>query len=166
MVLMLDRIWVRNRIGLYSVWEIEAMGYTHYWQYHRDITANEWKEIRGVFRRLVSSLPGIALAGPEGDGEPRLDAIRLIFNGASPHAVEPFAFYRTRAGWDADHKHTLGRPWRGYCKTEHQPYDLAVMTMLLSVRDIAQGALSVESDEDMNGLGWSQAMDLARRLRG
>lgn len=140
------------------------MGLTHYWQYNRDFTLSEWKSIGQAFGKLVDSLPEVPLAGPEGEGTPEFQQGILKFNGTVPRAVEPFVLYRTRSAWLADNGFPPERPWRGFCKTENQPYDLAVKTMLLLAQHIAPGALTIESDQDVGGEGWAAPRDLYGRL--
>ncbi len=106
------------------------MGYTHYWEHQRDLTENEWQQIGKAFENLLA-LPEISLAGITGEGSPVFTSDYLAFNGVSPRAVEAFILYRTRSTWEKDRGIKTSRPWRGFCKTEHQPYDLAVMAILL-----------------------------------
>lgn len=141
------------------------MSYTHYWKYNREFSEGEWHRIRQSFGNLRMSISDIPLAGVGGKGNPELSGGYLAFNGAAPRSCEPFELYRTRSVW-AQHRGIHGdRPWRGFCKTEHQPYDLAVTTFLLLIQALAPGALAVESDGDMNGPDWQSAQELAGRLK-
>lgn len=140
------------------------MGYTHYWYYNRPFTNDEWKNISVGFYRLLKALPGVPLANADGIGKPVVNEEYLGFNGASPHAGEPFRLFRTREAWAKHLSLTNGRKWWGFCKTEHQPYDLAVMSVLLLASEIAPGALDVESDEDMQGPVWKRARDVLKHL--
>lgn len=141
------------------------MGHTHYWYYNREFTGSEWQNIGKGFQKIVRALPDVALANGNGNGQPTVSGDYLAFNGRAPNAVEPFELYRTRKAWAERIGNTNGRKWRGSCKTEHQPYDLAVMAMLLLVSETAPGALDVESDEKMDGLEWQKARDVLKRLQ-
>lgn len=141
------------------------MSYTHYWKYNRDFTESEWKRIGKVFGNLRQSLSDIPLSGIDGEGKPDFSGGYLGFNGEASHSCEPFELYRTRSVW-TQHRGIRGnRPWQGFSKTEHQPYDLAVTTLLLMIMEIAPDALKVESDEDMKGPAWEPARELAKRLK-
>lgn len=140
------------------------MGYTHYWYYNRAFTNYEWKEIGKGFSKLMKALPDVTLANVDGKGKPVVTGDYLGFNGLTPRTVEPFELFRTREAWAEHVGNTNGRKWRGFCKTEHQPYDLAVMAMLLIVTEVAPGVLDVESDEKMDGAEWKRARDVVKRL--
>lgn len=142
------------------------MGYTHYWEYNREFTEGEWQRIGKAFKKLDEATPDVPLAGVTGEGSPEISGGYLGFNGLAPHCVEPFELYRTRAVWAAHRGTASNRPWRGFCKTNHQPYDFAVMTLLLLVDDIAPEALTISSDEDMDGPPWMPAREMFNRLKG
>ena len=137
---------------------------TRYWKYQRDFTPDERKGIGHTFGKLVDSLPEVPLAGPKGEGAPEFQQDILKFNGTLPRAVEPFVLCRTRSAWLAGHDLSVQRPWRGFCKTENQPYHLAVKTMLLLVRQTAPGALTIELDQDVTGEDWAPARKLYGQL--
>lgn len=141
------------------------MGYTHYWYYNREFTVSEWQSIGKGFQKLIRALPDVPLANAEGNGKPAMTNDYLAFNGRAPQAVESFDLFRTREVWAERISNTNGRKWRGSCKTEHQPYDLAVRTLLLMVSEIAPGALDVESDEKMDGPEWQKAREVLNRLK-
>lgn len=136
------------------------MGYTHYWYHNRPFTRDEWTSIGTGFSNLMKALPDVSLANVDGTGKPVVTKDYIGFNGASPRACESFELFRTRDAWATHLGRSNNRPWRGFCKTNHQPYDLAVMALLLIVIEVAPGALSVESDEDMAGEDWSKARDV------
>ncbi len=140
------------------------MGYTHYWYHNRPFTNEEWTSIGVGFSNLMKTLPNVYLANVDGTGKPILTADYLGFNGVAPHACEPFELFRTRDAWASQLGKANNRPWRGFCKTEHQPYDLAVMALLLIVTEVAPGALNVESDEDMEGEQWGNARNLIKQI--
>lgn len=141
------------------------MGYTHYWYHNRPFSKDEWTNIGIGFSNLVKALPDIRLAGVNGTGKLVFTADYLGFNGAAPHSCESFELFRTRDAWATRLDRPENRPWRGFCKTNHQPYDLVVMALLLVVTEIAPSALNLESDEDMNGEAWAKARELTARLR-
>ena len=140
------------------------MGYTHYWYYNREFTASEWQSIEKGFQKLSKALSDVPLANVNGSGKPTVTENYLGFNGRAPQAVESFDLFRTRAVWEKQ-MGVPGRKWRGSCKTEHQPYDLAVMTLLLMVSEIAPGVLDVESDEMMDGPEWAKAREVLKKIK-
>lgn len=140
------------------------MGYTHYWYHNRPFTSDEWKGIGEGFKLMMKALPDVPLAGGNGTGKPQITPDYLEFNGLAPQSVEAFEMFRTREAWERQRGVVGKRAWRGFCKTEHQPYDLAVMTTLLMISEIAPGALTVESDEDMEGAGWKEAREMVMRV--
>lgn len=141
------------------------MGQTHYWYYNRPFTENEWKDIGKGFQKLIKALPSVLLANVAGNDSPIIADDYIAFNGTAPQAVEPFELFRTREAWAQHLGMTNGRKWRGYCKTESQPYDLAVMALLLMVTEVAPGALDVESDEKMDGDLWKKAREVLRHTK-
>ena len=140
------------------------MGYTHYWYYNREFTLGEWQSISSSFQKLVRSLADVPLANVNGSGAPTVTENYLAFNGRAPQSGEPFELFRTREAWAERIGNTNGRKWWGFCKTEHQPYDLAVMTLLLLVSEVVPGALNVESDVKIDGPEWGKAREVLKKI--
>jgi hypothetical protein len=145
------------------------MGYTHYWDYRREITDSEWKKIVERFRRIEAALKsnkwGIAptgyflLTGRDGTGQPQVTDEYIAFNGdyntgedyetfALDKKGQGFAFCKT--GWDSASK---------------KRYDQAVTAMLVSVAEIAPNALCIKSDGNIGGDDWEPGKSLVEAIR-
>ena len=112
----------RAMLGILKKREDTSMGYTNYWE-HRGFTVEEWSALRNVTQGLI--LPSAREAGiplvfesdiPEAP-EVTKDLIR--FNGQDDAGYE--TFYLTKAPTHF-----------AFCKTGRQPYDAAVIAVLLS----------------------------------
>ena len=73
---------------------------------------------------------GIELAGPDSEGPALINDLQIAFNGLHGAACEPFKLSRTAS--------------RGFCKTQHLPYDAVVVAVLIAAE--ATGALTWTSD--------------------
>ena len=104
------------------------------------------------------------MASVNGSGAPTVTQNYLAFNGRAPQSVEPFELFRTREAWAGRIGDTSGRKWRGSCKTEHQPYNLTVMAVLLMVSEIAPGALTIMSDSNVVGPEWQKAREVLKEI--
>ena len=106
------------------------MGYTHYWT-SRGFTGNEWSQLTSATSGIVARAQqsGIEVAGQQGEGAPIIDD-RIVFNGAGKAGCEPFVLGRTSS--------------RGFCKTQHLPYDAVVVAVLVVAE--STGALTWTSD--------------------
>jgi hypothetical protein len=119
------------------------MGMSHHWQILRPFTVEEWKHLCAEARRIVAAAEGkgIPLAGPDGAGEPVVDTIEVALNGKRPRHCEAFILdSRPRP------PRVPGTPRWEFCKTASQPYDRVVLTLLAAAREVAPGAINVESD--------------------
>ena len=107
------------------------MGYTHYWT-SRGFTGKEWSQLPSATTAIAdrAKQSGIEIAGPESEGSARINDLEIAFNGPRGSACEPFTLSRT-AG-------------RGFCKTQHLPYDAVVIAVLVAAE--AMGALTWASD--------------------
>ena len=107
------------------------MGYTHYWT-SRGFTGKEWSQLTSATTAIIDRAYqlGIEIVGPMSEGPAQINDLSISFNGPKGAACEPFIFVRT-AG-------------RGYCKTEHLPYDAVVVAVLIAAE--AKGALTWTSD--------------------
>lgn len=61
------------------------MGYNHYWRRPVEIQAEVFLRIVGDFHKCVLALDdaGVPLAGPNGEGLPKIDGDEIAFNGVS-----------------------------------------------------------------------------------
>ena len=107
------------------------MGYTHYWT-GRGVTGKEWSQLTSATTGIVARAQqsGIEIAGPDSEGPVLINDLQIAFNGPEGTACEPFRLSRT-AG-------------RGFCKTQHLPYDAVVVAVLTAA--VATGALTWTSD--------------------
>jgi hypothetical protein len=86
----------------------------------------------------------ILLAGPRGRGKPRLNEHLISLNGIRPHDCESFVLGKEPPTPYADRQDADA--FTGFCKTEHRPYDAAVVSILAAARAIAPEAIEVSSD--------------------
>lgn len=138
------------------------MGYTHYWYVH-DLNAVK-AALPLVAADLKSLLPQLPrLAGPDGQGEPVLEAGKVAFNGPRPEDYETFAIDLEAEAYLETEKGLFS-----CCKTEYRPYDLAVQVALLLFRFHAEAIApeAVRLNSDGNLLDWKQACRLVERSLG
>lgn len=107
------------------------MGYTHYWT-GRGFTGKEWSQLTSATTTIIDRAQhtGIEVVGPMSGGPAQISDLQIAFNGLRNAACEPFIVGRT-AG-------------RGFCKTQHLPYDAVVVAVLIAAE--ATGALTWTSD--------------------
>ena len=107
------------------------MGYTHYWT-SRGFAGEEWSQFTSATTAIIDRAKesGIEIAGPMSEGPAQISDLQIAFNGSRGVACEPFTLGRT-AG-------------RGFCKTQHLPYDAVVVAVLIAAE--ATGALTWTSD--------------------
>ena len=89
------------------------MGYTHYWT-SRGFAGKEWSQLTSATTAIIdrAKQTGIEIVGPMTEGPAQISDLQIAFNGPGSAASEPFILGRT-AG-------------RGFCKTQHLPYDAVV----------------------------------------
>lgn len=120
------------------------MGYTRYWAQARDLSAREWAHLTACVEP-IQRLAGVDLAGPHGIGAPVVAYGRLAFNGAAQTGEDYETFELTRRS-----------EGRGFCKTEHRPYDRVVAAVLVAADRIAPGAFS-DVSADGGAEDWAEA---------
>lgn len=128
------------------------MGYTHYWEQKRSLTADEWAEACEAVRAIlkdVQHVQGIALANGMGDPgtSPEIGATMIQFNGLGDDSHETFTITRKRAAGD-------------FTKTAQKPYDLAVAACLCYFATIAE---SHHVTSDGRGTEWLAGLECAKR---
>ena len=100
------------------------MGYTHYWKGQVPAATDELLAVIDFIQTKVQMQPlGIKLADWSGSGSPKFDGKRIEFNG-DQDADSGDLSYET---FCADYGTAIGF---GFCKTEHRPYDIAVVAIL------------------------------------
>lgn len=118
------------------------MGYSHHWTQSRSFTMPEWKQLMAATRQIfrLAAAEGIALAGPEGEGETKVADHQIAFNGINGQSCESFILERCPVP-----RHGRKKCF-DYCKTEHCPYDRVVVSVLAAARKIAPDAITIKSD--------------------
>ena len=133
------------------------MGWTHSWRRPVELPAKEFHAAVSDVAEAVEAL-GLELAGFEGTGKPVFDEEHIVFNGTQGQQCEPFEIARV----EFDRRGR--REVRGFCKTEHLPYDLAVQAALVVLKQHLGALITVGSDgkdED-----WAAARAAVHRVLG
>lgn len=133
------------------------MGWTHTWQRATELDADGFKRAVADCRNALDATR-IPLAGFDGTGNPVFEDEHIVFNGVSPASCEPFEIARI----EFDRR---GKPqaW-GFCKTEHQPYDLCVQVALVILNHHLGSSIEIGSDGTVDD--WSHAIDHVKKLLG
>lgn len=126
------------------------MGYTHYWTVNEELNDRDWAKVEGIARRVFAKAKadGVCLAGGSGarGSKPKLTNRSFTFNGCQ-YQLE--GKNRKGEGW-GDSYETFEFQRRAtrfaFCKTEHKPYDAAVVSFLALVKRALKGKVSVSSD--------------------
>ena len=133
------------------------MGWTHYWKREVEIPAAEFKKASVDCKKVIELLD-VSIAGEEGSGPPVYTDEEVIFNGIVGADCEPFVFRRVqppRPGRDIV---------RGYCKTEHLPYDLAVQCCLVVFNHHFGDLIEISTDGSEEN--WQEAFDICKKECG
>ena len=125
------------------------MGYTHYWQQHRDFTRPEWVALMSAALAIIdhAKAKGIRLTGFSNEDPaagPHVDFDEIGLNGFGKDAHETLCLARERdksLGW--------------FCKTARKPYDPVVCSILLAAWLIAPDAITLKSDGDYEPPGYA-----------
>lgn len=132
------------------------MGYSHSWSQLRDLTTDEWQAVRadiGEILKYVQHTAGIPLGDGSGDPGTSPEILRhyIGFNGLGKDHYETFSIHRVRDpdSWD-------------FCKTEHKPYDIAVVAVLCYL-DTCLETPAFHIQSDGRGHEWTDGLDLARK---
>ena len=112
------------------------MGYTHYWRSQRAFTDQEWSKVCDLVKQAFrdAELKGLKLAGGDGTGVPTVTSEVISFNGAEPQGYETCLLQKAPNNSFE------------FCKTQHRPYDAAVVTLLFRLNQSFPDDLSVSSD--------------------
>jgi hypothetical protein len=99
-------------------------GYTHYWE-HKGFDDKAWDklktEAKKIFQKAIKD--GVELAGPHGDGKPRITDFEIAFNGKRPDDYE--TFWLSKGSQDFE-----------FTKTAHRPYDPVVVSILAAAKKL------------------------------
>jgi hypothetical protein len=133
------------------------MGWTHHWERPLILPPEQFAQFSEDCRSLLHS-KDVAVAGPEGTGDPIIGTDEVAFNGRSPLSCEPFEFRRV--------EHSRHRHDRSYfcCKTQHLPYDRFVQAVLIIAKHYFQHTVLVTSDG--NDSAWDDARQLVTTTLG
>ena len=122
------------------------MGYTHYWRPTRDLTEDEWDNIRQVAKTILKDNHGIILDNEPTDSQNlSITYDSILCNGIGDDGHE--TFYLTRKM----------RNDFEFCKTAQKPYDKYIVAMLIAVAQITD-SISVSSDGDQED--WLEGLQL------
>jgi hypothetical protein len=161
------------------------MGYTHYWYRKKSFTQKQWEkvcmkvlDVVNFCDRTCTRVRGKILLAWEYDSPmeeqptffggakflpkpPQVDNDVIRFNGWKDEGHETFMVtqkipdtYITDAGDVFD-----------FCKTNHKPYDMAVMLCLLVMSEVAPSSFRAESDGEWDG-EWVPAREAYKELFG
>ena len=122
------------------------MGYTHYWRPTRDLTEDEWDNIRQVAKTILKDNHGIILDNEPTDSQNlSITYDSVLCNGIGDDGHE--TFYLTRKM----------RNDFEFCKTAQKPYDKYIVAMLIAVAQITD-SITVSSDGDQED--WLEGLQL------
>ena len=122
------------------------MGYTHYWRPTRDLTEDEWDNIRQVAKRILKDNHGVILDNEPTDSQNlSITYDSVLCNGIGDDGHE--TFYLTRKM----------RNDFEFCKTAQKPYDKYIVAMLIAVTQITD-SITVSSDGDQSD--WLEGLQL------
>jgi hypothetical protein len=122
------------------------MGYTHYWRPTRDLTEDEWDNVRQVAKTILKDNHGIILDNEPTDSQNlSITYESILCNGIGDDGHE--TFYLTRKM----------RNDFEFCKTAQKPYDKYIVAMLIAVTQITD-SITVSSDGDQED--WLEGLQL------
>jgi len=135
------------------------MGYTHYWRPTRDLTEDEWDNIRQVAKTILKDNHGIILDNEPTDSQNlSITYESILCNGIGDDGHE--TFYLTRKMRDNPNIYLARVGVRNdfeFCKTAQKPYDKYVVAMLIAVAQITD-SITVSSDGDQED--WLEGLQL------
>lgn len=128
--------------------------YKHYWWQHRTFRTNEWKQIQNAMLdiRDYCHQQGVHIAQARNrpETQPIITSQNIRFNGIDPDGCDVFWMNRVAAAKEPAH----------FCKTNRQPYDLAVATLLLFIsNNVSVDCFSLTSDGDWEDAEWVRARE-------
>lgn len=133
------------------------MGLSHHWRRPTELTAGTFRAAAHDVCKLLASSP-VELAGFDGTGSPIIGDDRIVINGRTPLACEPFEIALVE--FDRRGNSEV----RSFCKTEGLPYDLIVKAALIVFQHHLKPHFVVTSDQ-MND-DWASARDLVQSTLG
>jgi hypothetical protein len=128
-------------------------GYTLSWEHLEDFDNKEWAKIikATVATIKLAKSKGIEIAGPHGDGKPKIDKDKIALNGSSDQksdgdTAEHESFVLSRE------RHKFGGGSHSFVKTARKPYDAVVATILAAAQKIAPKKFKPGGDGGLKGV--------------
>lgn len=136
------------------------MGYTHSWLRPKALDREQFA-VAAQDCRHICEASGVPLQGIEGRAEPIFEKFIVAFSGG----CEPF-IVQCVCGLNSPERPRPSNPdeHRGFCKTEHLPYDLCVQGCLIAFQHHFGAEFAVSSDGDSSA--WDAARELCQRAVG
>jgi hypothetical protein len=143
------------------------MGYTLYWYRDKlikqvifDAILNDFEKIRPEFDQNQ-----IELAGPDGDGPPRINEYGISFNGQckSQGCCEAFTFLQELIFVYREPRKRNGK-YLQYVKTDCLPYGLAAATFLIIAKHYLKIQIIINSDEPLST--WEKPRQWCQNILG
>ena len=165
------------------------MGYTHYWRTRPKYSPQTWKKFTGDFSRLLKEANLLYLLDKSGDQALKITNDLVFFNGKGENSHETFWLDRvvpkerleraarfnepfTRSDYtdeqnreyaEKQRKENEKHPIFNFCKTNHKPYDICVMTCLILAKFHFGDDIQVTSDGEED-FDWKEAKELCTTL--
>lgn len=118
------------------------MGYTHSWLRPRQLASDRFAAAAQDCRRICEA-SGVQLRGIEGRTDPIFEEFIVAFDGG----CEPFVVQCVSDGRSPERpRPNNSGTHRGFCKTEHLPYDICVQGCLIAFNHFFGDDFSVSSD--------------------
>ena len=110
----------------------------------------EWAKIIAMFQNEIQPENRRCLGNWEGEGDPDCDGEYISFNGRGKDSHETFSLTRLKRDiFEYENAQEFERDGAfSFCKTNRKPYDNAVVSLLIGVRQIVSDAISLSSDGD------------------
>jgi hypothetical protein len=129
------------------------MGHSHYWEIKQDVTVKIWEKIltgaEVIFKHC--KMNGIPLQFEADVSQPpQCDTDAIRFNGVDDNGYETFIVTPFQTDFS-------------FCKTKQLPYDLAVIMVLLHLKQVLGKDIIINSDGKDDG-SWTEAMTLYKKL--
>jgi hypothetical protein len=128
------------------------LGYTSYWTIHTPWTDNGWRrfteDVKIILDEVSKTVP-ICNGYGEKETSPIINEHLVSFNGEEDDGHETFYVAKKDTGF-------------AFCKTARNPYDIAVVACLTSLKQILGSDIEVSSDGDFDD--WQEGVNLANDL--
>ncbi len=127
-----------------------SAAHVHYFHWTDKPNEVRLKDCVAAMKRVLDAAPQL-VAGPNREGPPIVELMKIEFNGRGDDGVQPFSFPGT-SGMNA-------------CKTQLKPYDAVVTACLLVARDYFTPAeLRIDSSGSWDDGDWADGAKLYARV--